>query len=68
MSDLNQPSSPTPFYPVLESFSVSMALSTVFHSIKFPDNTRFSHSVLRSSLCLIGPFNHISLYESLLQP
>ena len=31
--DINQPSLPTPFYSVLVSISVFMALSTVFHSI-----------------------------------
>ena len=30
--DMNQPSLPTPFYSVLASVSVFMALSTVFHS------------------------------------
>ena len=42
--DMNQPSLPTHFYPVLVSVSVLMALSTVFHSIDCPDNSRFSHS------------------------
>ena len=41
--DMNQPSWPTPFYSVLESISVFMAVSTVFHSLNSPDN---SHSVL----------------------
>ena len=55
------------FYFVLVSISVPMALSTVFHSINFPDNSPFSDSVLPVlSLCLIGPFNYVSLYESLL--
>ena len=44
--DINQPSFPTPFYSVLESVSVFMALSTVFHFINSPDNSLFSHSVL----------------------
>ena len=44
--DINQPSLPTPFYSVLVSTSVLMALSTVFHSIDSPDNSPFSHSVL----------------------
>ena len=44
--DLNQLSLSTPFYSVLVSVSVSMALSTVFHSINSPDNSPFSHSVL----------------------
>ena len=67
--DIKQLSLPIPFYSVLVSISVFMALSTVFHSITSPDNSPFSHSVLPvSSLCLIGPFNYISLYESLLYP
>ena len=67
--NINQPSLPTPFYSVMVSFSVSMALSTVFHSINSPDNSPFSHSVLPVFyLCLIGPFSCISLYGSLLQP
>ena len=43
---INQPSLPTPFYFVLVSISVSMAFSTVFHSINSPNNSPFSHSVL----------------------
>ena len=66
--NINQPSLPTPFYSVLASTSVLMALSTAFHSINSPDNSPFSDSVLLVLLCLIGPFNYISLYESLLQP
>ena len=46
MSDINQPSWPTPFYSVLVSISAFMALSTVFHSINSPDNSPFSDSVL----------------------
>ena len=46
--DINQPSLPTPFYSVLMSISVFMALSTVFHSMNSPDNSLFSHSVLWS--------------------
>ena len=44
--DINQPSLPTPFYSVLVSISVFVALSTVFHSINSPDNSPLSHSVL----------------------
>ena len=44
--DIYQPSLPTPFYSVLASISIFMALSTVFHSINSPDNSPFSHSVL----------------------
>ena len=36
----------TPFYSVLVSVSVFMALSTVFHSINSPNNSLLSHSVL----------------------
>ena len=46
MSDVNQLSLLTPFYSVLVSVSVYMALSIVFHSINSPDNSPFSHSVL----------------------
>ena len=56
------------FYSVLVSVSVFMALSTVFHSINSPDNSPLSHAVLLVLLCLIGPFDYISLYESLPQP
>ena len=68
MSDINQPSLPTPFYSVLVSISVCMALSTVFHSINPPDNSPFSHSVLVVLAPALGPFIYMSLYESLLQP
>ena len=46
VKDINQPSLPTPFYSVLVSTSVFMALSTVLHFINSPDNSLFSHSVL----------------------
>ena len=68
MSDINQPSLPTPFYSVIVSISAFMALSNVFNSINFPDNSPSSDSVLPVYFCLIGPFNYVSLYESLLQP
>ena len=42
MSDINQPSLPTPFYSVLGSISVFMALSTVLHSINSPAISPFS--------------------------
>ena len=44
--DLNQSSLPTPFYSVLVSVSVFMALSALFHSMNSPNNSLFSHSVL----------------------
>ena len=59
MADINQPSLPTPFYSVLVSISVFMALSTVFHSINSPDNSPFVTLFFRSYLCFIGPFNYI---------
>ena len=46
VKDLNQPSLPTPFYSVLMSVSVFMALLIVFRSINSPDNSPFSDSVL----------------------
>ena len=54
--DINQPSLPTPFYFVLVSVSVFMALSTVFHSIKSPDKSPLSHSVLPVVFLLYWPF------------
>ena len=56
------------FYSVLVSISVFMALSTVFHSIHPPYNYLLLTLFFPSHLCLIGPFNHISLYESLHSP
>ena len=44
--DINQPSLPTPFYSVLVSISVFVAISTAFRSINSPDNSPLSHSVL----------------------
>ena len=66
--EINQPSLPSPFYSVLVSVSVFMAISTVFQSVNSPDNSPPSHSVLLVLLLPIGPFNYISLYESLPQP
>ena len=54
--DINQPSLPTPFYSVLVSISVFMALSTAFHSINSPDNAPLSYTVLVVLFCFIGPF------------
>ena len=48
VSDMNQPSLPTPFYSVLVSVSVFMVPSTVFLSITSPNNSPLSHSVLSS--------------------
>ena len=65
---INQLSLLTPFYSVLVSVSVFVALSTVFHFINSHKNSPFSHSILPVFFCLIGPFNYMSLYESLPQP
>ena len=62
MSDINQPSLPTPFYSVLVFISVFMALSTVFHSINFPDNSSLSHPV---PPVLFLPYWSFQLYISL---
>ena len=59
MSDINQPSLPTPFYSVLVSIRIFMALSTVFHSTNSPDNSPFSHSVL---VALAVPYWSFQLY------
>ena len=53
--DISQPSLPTPFYSVLMSVSVFMALSTVFYAIISPETLRFLTLFFRSYLCLIGP-------------
>ena len=42
VKDINQPNLPTPFFSVLVSISVFMALSTVFYSITSHDNCVFS--------------------------
>ena len=47
VKNINHLSLPTPFYSVLVSISVFVALSSVFHSINSPDNSSFS---LRKSL------------------
>ena len=60
--DINQLSLPTPFYSVLVSISVFMALSTVFHSINSHDNSPFSLSVLE---VLALPYWSFQLYISL---
>ena len=61
-SNINQTSFPTPFYSVLVSFSVFMAISTVFHSINSPDGSPFSHSVV---VVLALPYWSFQLYISL---
>ena len=62
VKDINQPSLPIPYYSVLVSVSVFMALSTVFHSINSPDNSPFSHSVLA---VLFLPYWSFQIYISL---
>ena len=59
---LNQPSLPTPFYSVLVSISVFVALSNVFHSGNSPDNSPLSHSVLP---VLFLPYGFFQVYISL---
>ena len=69
--DINQPSLPTPFYSVLVSISVLMALSTVFHSMNSPDNSPLFRSVLPVLFLRYWSFQlYISLKKkkSLLQP
>ena len=69
MSDIDQPSLPIPFYPVLTAISVFMALSTLLQSINSPDKSSLSHSVLPVLSLPCWSFRlYISLYESLLQP
>ena len=68
VKDKNQPSLHTPFYSVLVSISVFVVLSTVFHLQILPTTLCFLTLFFQSYLCLIGPFNYISLYESLLSP
>ena len=66
---IHQPSLPTPFYSLLVSISVFMALSTVFHSINSPDNSSLSYSVLPGFSLPYRSFQlYVSLYESLIQP
>ena len=57
VTDVNQPSLPTPFYSVLVPVFVFMALSTLFHSINSPDNSSLfslSSSVLNSALLVLS--------------
>ena len=61
LSDINQPCLTIPFYFVLVSVSVFMAISTVFHSLNSPENSPFSHSVLP---VLNPPYWSFQLYIS----
>ena len=65
--DINQPNLLTPFYSVLVSISVIMALSTVFHFRHSPDNSLFSHSVLPVLSLPCWSFQ-FQLYVSLRKP
>ena len=60
--DINQPSLPIPFYSVLVSISVFIALSPVFHSINSSNDSPLSHSVLP---VLFLPYWSFQLYISL---
>ena len=67
--NINQLSLPTPFYAVLLSFSVFMALSTVFHSINSPNNSPLSHFVLPVLVLLYWSFQlYISFFIVSLSP
>ena len=55
VKEITQPSLPTPFYSVLVSVSVFMALPTVFQSMNSP-TTPFSHSVLSVLILLYWSF------------
>ena len=69
VKDINQPSLPTPCYSVLVFMSVFMDLPTVFLFHKsHPATLRFLTLFFQSCLCLVGPFNCTTLYESLPQP
>ena len=52
--DINQPSLPAPFYSVLVSISVFMALSTVFYSINSLRFFFFLTLFFQFYFCLIG--------------
>ena len=60
--DINQPSLPPPFYSVLVSVSVFMALSTVFHFTNSPDNPPLYHSVLLVFISALLVFSTIYLF------
>ena len=59
--DTQRPNLPTPFYSLLVSISVCMALSTEFHSIDSTDSSSLSHSVLP---VLFMPYWSFQLYIS----
>ena len=67
MSDINQPNLPAPFYSVVVSVSVFMALSTVFLFINSSDNSSLSLFFL-SYFYLIGPFNYFFVLSVFFSP
>ena len=68
VKDINQPSLPTPFYSIPVSVSVLWPFQLYLIPKNPPTTLRFLTLFFRSYLCLIGPFNCMSLYESLIQP
>ena len=59
VKDMNQPSVLTPFYSVLVPISVFLALSTVFHSINYPENSAsslFSSGFISALLVLLSKY------------
>ena len=67
MSDINQPSLTTPFYSVLVLFLFLWPFQLCFIPEILPQTLRFLTLFFRSYVCLIGPFNYISFYESIIQ-
>ena len=65
--DINQPSLPTLFYSILVSLLSSWPFQLYFILQLLPTTLRSLTLFFWSYLCLIGPFNYKSLYESLLQ-
>ena len=61
VKDINQPSLPTPFYSDLVSISLLWPFQLYFIPLNIPTTLRFLTLFFRSYLCLIGPFNSISL-------
>ena len=64
--NIKQPSLPTTFYSVLVSIYVLWSFQLHFIPQIHPTSLRFLTLFFRSYPCLIGPFNGMSLYESLL--
>ena len=66
--DINQPSLPTLFVLFLCLFLPLWPFHLYFIPYILPTTLRFLTLFFWSDFCLIGPFNYISLYESLPQP